>query len=105
MAGGLVREGGGVILDDFAGWQLRRTAEWAHQRANWQPGTVRVACRDTTIFGAPKPADHTNCGGCGCDCHAPTDQERALWRQIADEIDAYLTPPEPELDDLFGGNA
>lgn len=31
------------------------------------------------------------CGGC------QTDSERALWRQIADEIDAYLTHDDEPL--------
>lgn len=64
----------------------------AQERANWQPGDPKAACRDRTAFGTPKPADHANCGGnrCGCDCHRPTDRERHLWQQIADELDAYL---------------
>ena len=38
------------------------------------------------------------CGGCG------SDSERALWTQIADEIDAYLTP-EDDGPDLFEEDA
>lgn len=69
---------------------LERFREHARERANWQPGDLRAACRDRTAFGTPKPADHTNCGGCGCMCHKPTDRERVMWRALADEIDDYL---------------
>ena len=64
----------------------------ARERLAWQPGDARAACKERTSFGTPKLADHANCGGnrCGCDCHRPTDRERHLWQQIADEIDAYL---------------
>lgn len=31
----------------------------------------------------------------------PTDAERAMWEQIADELDAHLTPADPGPD-LFG---
>ena len=64
--------------------------DYARARADWRPGIPRAACRDRTAFGSPKLADHRNCGGCGCDCHAPTDSERAMWHQIAEEIDGYL---------------
>lgn len=73
----------------------------ARERANWQAGDLRAACRDRTTFGTPKPADHTNCGGCGCTCHKPSDYERAMWLQIADEIDGYLDRTSPQVD-LFG---
>lgn len=62
----------------------------ARARADWQSGDLRAACKERTAFGTPKAADHANCGGCGCDCHRPTDRERAMWQQIADEIDGYL---------------
>lgn len=78
----------------------------ARERANWQPGPRRMACGDHTVFGTPKPPDHANCGGhdCGCDCHRPTTKERQMWTQIADEIDAYLTPDDegPGLFDQGG---
>lgn len=55
--------------------------------------------------------EHPRCifgpGTCPCACHddqrpvVPTDAERALWTQIADEIDAYLARPA-EVVDLFG---
>lgn len=77
---------------------LTRLRDHATERANWQPGDLKAACKDRTSFGTPKPADHANCGGCGCRCHEPTDAERHLWRQIAGEIDTYLAP-QP---DLFG---
>lgn len=72
--------------------ELDRLRDHAQERANWQPGEARAACKERTAFGTPKPADHVNCGGnrCGCDCHRPTDAERHLWRQIAGEIDDYL---------------
>lgn len=73
---------------------LTRFREHCRERAEWQPGEPRAACRDRTVFGTPKPADHANCGGhhCGCDCHAPTDAERALFARLAAEIDDYLDP-------------
>lgn len=71
---------------------LDRLRDHAQERANWQAGDPKAACRDRTAFGTPKPADHTNCGGgsCGCRCHQPTPAERALWQQIAGEIDDYI---------------
>lgn len=90
--------------------ELTRFRDHARERADWQPGIPRVACSERTSFGTPKPPDHTNCGGhrCGCDCHAPTDADRALFARLADEIDAYLAhdpavihPPTPDTDGLF----
>jgi len=77
---------------------LTQLRDHARTIADWQPGEPRAACKDRAIFGTPKPADHANCGGhrCGCKCHRPTDAQRALWRQIADEIDAYLAR-DPEV--------
>jgi len=80
---------------------LTSLRDHARARAEWRSGDdLRAACRERTAFGTPKPPDHANCGGqrCGCDCHRPTDQERLMWQQIADEIDAYLAPDdEPHL--------
>ncbi len=78
--------------------ELTVLRDHARAKADWAPGAKRGACQDHTAFGSPKPADHANCGGlrCGCDCHRPTDRERALWTQIADEIDAYLSSPEAD---------
>ena len=80
---------------------LERFRDHARERADWQPGEPRPACRDRTSFGTPKPPDHVNCGGgrCGCTCHAPTDAERALWVQLAGEIDRYLanTTGRPQI--------
>ena len=71
---------------------LTRFRDHARERADWQPGPPKAACRDRPVFGTPKPADHTNCGGgrCGCACHAPTDAERELWELLAGEIDRHL---------------
>jgi hypothetical protein len=54
------------------------------ERAGWQPGEPRAACKDRTAFGTPKPADHANCGGykCGCECHrylSPEDEGASLF--------------------------
>ena len=80
---------------------LTSLRDHARARADWSSGDdLRAACRERTAFGTAKPADHANCGGhrCGCGCHRPTDRERQMWRQIADEIDAYLAPDdEPKL--------
>lgn len=42
---------------------------------------------------------------CACACHprhpGPTDAERALWTQIADEIDAYLSNEEGQEESLL----
>ena len=70
----------------------------AFDRATWQPGEPKIPCRDRIVFGIPKPADHANCGGgtCGCECHRPTDRERAMWQALVDEIDAYLAPDDDQ---------
>ena len=83
---------------------LTQLRDHARERATWQPGEPKAACRDRTSFGTPKPPDHANCGGgrCGCRCHEPTEAERHLWRQIAGEIEDYLAGPQP---DLFGGES
>lgn len=83
--------------------ELTALRDHARERAGWQRGDLRAACRERTSFGTPKPADHANCGGhrCGCACHEPTEHERVMWRQIADEIDAYLSRAAPQVD-LFG---
>lgn len=45
---------------------------------------------------------------CPCDCHepqrtpVPAPSERALWVQLADEIDAYLAAGQTAAVDLFG---
>ncbi|MBA3782855.1 MAG: hypothetical protein H0X12_13515 [Nocardioides sp.] len=72
-------------------------------RAEWRSGEPRAPCREQTAFGSPKPADHTNCGGyqCGCLCHEPAPRDRALFRRLADEIDAYLAEGDADVD-LFG---
>lgn len=82
--------------------ELTTFRDHARERAAWEPGELRAACRERTAFGTPKPADHANCGGhkCGCRCHEPTDREREMWRRLADEIDDYLDPVESP--DLFG---
>lgn len=41
---------------------------------------------------------------CGCKCHdadrtVPTKRERALWQQLADEIDAYLADGHDQGDE------
>lgn len=81
----------------------------ARARADWQPGDKRAACKTTTASGKhSKPADHANCGGhqCGCECHAPSDAERQLWRTLAGEIDAYLSDDEDQpMFETMGGGA
>jgi hypothetical protein len=79
----------------------------ASERANWQPGNKRDACKGRTAFGTLKPPDHVNCGGyrCGCDCHRPSDAERVLWARLADEIDSYLEPAPEDQPLDFGGHA
>lgn len=85
---------------------LTEFRDHARARADWQPGKRRAACKVTTVFGHPKPADHANCGGhkCGCDCHRPTTREREMWTRLADEVDAHLTDAE-DGPDLFGDDA
>lgn len=82
--------------------KLARFRDYCRERADWQAGQLRLACKNATAFGTPKAPDHVNCGsgGCGCSCHAPTDHDRELFRKLADEIDAFLAP-EAELVDLF----
>jgi hypothetical protein len=86
---------------------LTEFRDHARERGGWQPGELRAACKDLTVFGSPKPADHRNCGGhlCGCDCHRPTDAERVLWVRLADEIDEYLTNDHDDQPLDFGGHA
>jgi hypothetical protein len=84
--------------------ELETLRKHALERARWEPASgLRAACLEHTSFGTPKPADHANCGGhrCGCYCHRPTDKERKMWRQIADEITAYLAPGEEGHARLF----
>lgn len=78
--------------------ELTDLRDHARERLAWTPDLpMRLACKERTIFGSPKPADHANCGGnCGCACHEPTAKERRLWTQIADEIDTYLAPDNEE---------
>jgi len=78
----------------------------ARLQAAWTPSERSQWC--VTFFGLP--VDHERCDGklgasgitCACDCHpikpGPTESERKLWTQIADEIDTYLAKPdEPGL--------
>lgn len=83
--------------------ELERFRDHCRERADWQPGESRAACKDRTAFGTPKPFDHANCGGyrCGCDCHAPTDADRDLFRRLADEIDDHLAPSDGTVLDLL----
>lgn len=82
----------------------RKMAAWVDPRDTDSPhrsGYCRDMARDL-------PAEHEKCSGvlpgawglCNCPCHprdpGPTDAERALWTQIADEIDAYLSGPDDE---------
>ncbi|GAB2970136.1 hypothetical protein [Nocardioides montaniterrae] len=77
--------------------ELTDLRDHARARLAWTPDLpMRAACKTYTAFGTPKPADHVNCGGCGCECHRPTAKEIRLWTQIAEEIDVYLTPAEKE---------
>lgn len=78
--------------------ELERFRDHCRERATWQRGKARAACLERTSFGTPKSADHANCGGgdCGCECHEPTDAERALFVQLASEIDEYLHPADDE---------
>jgi len=86
--------------------ELTDFREYANERAAWQPGERRAACKERTAFGTPKPADHANCGGhrCGCPCHEPTPADRALFARLAAEIDAYLTGSDDDVP-LFGEGA
>lgn len=56
---------------------------------------LSMACDPTFFF----DLRHADCRSADCSCachprHVPTDAERALWRQIADEIDTYLASSE-----------
>lgn len=86
--------------------ELEQLRDHARERLAWNPGPPRAACSERTPLRTPKPPDHVNCGGhrCGCECHRPSDRERHLWTQIANEIDAHLSP-DNEGPDLFGGVA
>ena len=85
--------------------ELETFRDHCRKRVDWQRGEPRLACKDRTIFGAPKPPDHANCGGheCRCRCHEPSDRDRELFRRLADEIDAYLSDGDEAGPDLFGG--
>ncbi|MFJ9387726.1 hypothetical protein ACIRON_02825 [Nocardioides sp. NPDC101246] len=84
--------------------ELTDLRDHARERLEWQPGEARLACKNKTPFGAPKPRDHANCGGhrCGCECHRPTAKELRLWAQIAAEIDACLAPDDEADQDNDG---
>lgn len=80
--------------------QLIAFAKYARERAEWPQSD-----RPLPICSGKHPS-HATCSGnlCGCECHRPTDAERALFAQLADEIDSYVyAPADPEQDDLFGG--
>lgn len=95
--------------------ELERFRDHCREMANWQPPKTKertlVAhmCRDLRER-YPHGGDefgphHGLCAGteCACECHprpepvkGPTDEERALWARLADEVDAYLTTDEDE---------
>lgn len=81
----------------------RAMADWTHPREG-QP--ERSWC-DSLRGRLDVQHDRCKHPRCGCECHdrddeyGPTDRERRLWQQIADEIDAYLAPDDdqPTLED------
>ena len=91
---------------------LTELRDHARDQAVWvDPRTtspwVSIWCRRDLDEIKPK---HDACAGvmmppCSCRCHpikpGPSDDERALWTQIADEIDAFLKPAATGPD-LFG---
>lgn len=80
----------------------------ARRRATWLPGDpIAPYCKPNPyrVVGGESHPDpwHEGCrnDGCGCECHEPKPEERALWTQLADEIDDYLGGDSLAVD-LFG---
>lgn len=88
----------------------RTMAAWVDPRS--QTTDIAAWCDDTSDrINLP---DHKRCEGfigaltrfqakprlCSCTCHprdpGPSGPERTLWAQLADEIDAYLTPTDSQ---------
>lgn len=73
--------------------KLIATRDWARSRIAWKPGRPAIRCRQLGGWiSTPLPPQHDLCDNpqCGCDCHQVSEKDRQIWRQIADEIDAYL---------------
>jgi len=86
---------------------LTATRDHARQMAAKQP-----PARPEKVSRTCAALKHADCWRdaslCGCGCHdepMPTDAERRLWIQIADEIDAYLGQISEAQTDLFGESA
>lgn len=87
---------------------LQTLRDHARARATWAPSAnLCDACRPISASKAAllrtlqldTPAtNHVDCEGreCGCTCRELSDSDRALWTQIADELDAYLTPNDEQ---------
>lgn len=80
--------------------ELERFRDHCRAMADWQaptrPREMSVTCyRNHELGDCKRPPTH-----CGCSCHdvlGPTPDERPLWRQLADEIDAWLQPDDAGL--------
>lgn len=87
--------------------ELEKTRDHARRMAAWTDPRDRATklggwCTDFGSSGAP---EHEACNGfaswsqqlCACACHTrtnPSAADRALWAQIADEIDRHLAQGE-----------
>lgn len=82
---------------------LERFRDYARAMSRFTPGKRSDKCAGNhnpwTVTTHRKP-DHEACpgtsSGCRCSCHHPSKRERALWKQLADEVDAYLAPAHDE---------
>lgn len=78
----------------------RKMAAWTDPRDT--AGLLNAYCDELRIGPSIIAPAHDRCWSdvCNCPCHprdpGPTPAERALWTQIADEIDAYLSGPDDE---------
>lgn len=70
----------------MAAWKSGRGCERC--RGNHNPWTV-------TTWREP---NHDACqgGDCRCECRKPSKADRALFKRLADEVDAYLTADDDE---------
>lgn len=81
----------------------------ARKMAAWHPkppsGRLSAQCQGGK-FSGPPTHDCRWWASCPCECHPRTpdlpEAERALWVQLADEIDAYLAARHAPAADLFG---
>lgn len=72
-------------MADFEPSSSNSSKGWFCQTSRWKPHAEHEKCETLR---------------CRCSCHAPKDQDRAVWTRLANEVDGYL---ENHLDDALEG--